>query len=232
MTDIVLATYNRPHLLVRTLERIAARTVALHRVIVVDDGSTDHTLSILGRLVPTVVDVLVPRPERLGIPATLRDLLTLTTSDPLVYTDDDVLCPRVEPDYLTRLLTEMKARPYLGVLALNSPQNHPSVGGDRRRIKGHDGEVTLCRNVAGRFTMIRRAVLESMLFPDGEGSPLKGLCIRAGQAGWGVGFLAHTYCQHLGDVSVRNGMEMSAELEMVRPVNDETLEPPEAYREC
>lgn len=219
MIDIVLATRDRPSLLARTLEHIAERTHTPHLVHVVFDGEPadkDATLYALGPL----VDRAHIRERQAGITATLRELLTLSESDPLVYTDDDVLCPLVAPDWLARLHHEMLLRPRLGILALNSPQNHPAVGGDRRRIYRRDGEITICRNVGGTFAAIRRAVLEGIAFPEGEPSPLKALCIRAGAAGWQVGYLTRTYCQHIGAVSVRNGVDMSAELALVAPAED------------
>ncbi len=230
--DIVISTRDRAELLSRTLTHIAERTSTPHAITVIDDGSKDCTPVVLGTFRQLgVVGTIQERLTSRGIPAALRESLSLTQSDPLVFTDDDVLCPKVAPDWLARLLAEMGKRPKLGILALNSPQNHPSVGGDRRRVFSRDGEVTLCRNVGGRFTLIRRAVLEAVSVPDGTASPMKLLCIQAGVAGFGVGYLTRTYCQHIGAVSVRNGLDMSHELALVAPVDDEALEPPVAYRE-
>ena len=49
MTDIsvVVPTYNRSHLIRETLDAILAQTHAPHEIIVVDDGSTDDTRTVL-----------------------------------------------------------------------------------------------------------------------------------------------------------------------------------------
>jgi glycosyltransferase involved in cell wall biosynthesis len=231
-TDIVISTYNREALLQRTLSTIAERTTTPHRITVIDDGSRDGTPILLADLRRRgIVAAIVQRTENRGIPAALRDLLSLTQSDPLIYTDDDVLCPKLEPDWLARLSWSMAQRPILGILALNSPQNHVKVKGDRRRIMRREGEVTLCRNVGARFTLIRRRVLEAVRVPDATVSPVKLLCIQAGAAGVEVGYLTATYCQHIGIVSVRNHVNMADELDLVRPVDANTLEPPSVYRD-
>jgi GT2 family glycosyltransferase len=229
-TDIVIATHNRFDLLKRTIGHLGARTRTPYRLHVIDDGSRDETPEFLYWLrAQGIVASIWRRAYRHGIAANLRELLSVAESDPLVYLDDDVLCPDVEPDWLSRMLTEMASRPSLGILGLNNPQAHPKVNGDSRRISHSDGEVTFCRNVGG-FVMLRRAVLEAVGIPDGLQSPLKSLCIQAGAAGFGVGYLTRTYCQHIGAVSVRQGCDWSAELALVTPLDDKTLEPPEAYR--
>lgn len=230
-TDIVIATYNRQALLTRTIANIFGRTRTPYRLHVVDDGSDGTLVFSLNSVgMAAAVTSFRSHERRFGIAANLRELLTVAESDPLVYVDDDVLCPDVEPDWLGRLLTEMNSRPKLGVLALNNPQAHPKVHGDSRRISHCDGEVTLCRNVGGTFMLLRRAVLESIYIPNGLQSPLKSLCVQAGAAGWGVGYLTRTYCQHIGAVSVRHGTDWSAELALVTPIDPLSLEPPLAYR--
>lgn len=224
MTDIVVATRDRRDLLMRTIVALTCRTRPPYRMTIIDDGSDPEVPSYL---IPwTVIRHEVP----LGIAANLRQLLAVTKSDPLVYTDDDVLCPYLEPDWLSQMLAEMEARPHLGILGLNNPQAHPSINGDSRRIAERDGEVTYCRNVGGQFVMFRRQVLEELSIGDGLQSPLKQLCIDAGSRTWRVGFMTNAYCQHIGEQSVRGGYDWSKELDRVRPVDDRTLEPPVEYR--
>lgn len=226
--DIVIATRNRVELLKRTLLHIVSRTRTPYRLHVIDDASTDETVdAIVGC---DLVASVLSHDRQLGIAANLRELLTVAKSDPLVYVDDDVLCPDVEPDWLARLLTEMESRPALGILGLNNPQAHPKVAGDTRRIRRRDGAVTLCRNIGGTFAMIRRAVLEAVKVPDGLQSPFKSLCIRVEASGYGSGYLTETYCQHIGATSTRRGSNWSADLALVAPLDARTLEPPEEYR--
>lgn len=223
MTDIVIATKNRAALLRKTIRYIRKRTTSPYRLTVIDDGSTDpDALELLSWL-----DRVVRRDRSEGIAANIRMLKTMDLSDPFVFTDDDVLCPRIDPDWLSRLSSRMSRSAMLGVLALNNPQDVP---GDTRRKTIESGEVSWCLNVGATFAMIDRACLDAVDVPDGLQSPFKHFCREAGEHGFGVGYLTRVYCQHIGSESVRRGVDMTRELRMVAPIDGDTLEPPEEFR--
>jgi len=123
-------------------------------------------------------------------------------SDPVVFTDDDVLCPDVSPDWLAQGLNAMKKWQALGILALNHP-------GANRRIIEDDGEVTLCRFVGGTFMFVRREFLRQWSlphFPDNFGiTPTTKRCHKAHALGWDIGFLSNVYCYHIGKHSEITG---------------------------
>jgi hypothetical protein len=228
MIDIVVTTCERLPLLQQTLAHIWQRTVTPYRLRVVDDVSTEGNAEYLraeyaaGR----VASIHLHR-RRVGIASHLRALEQITASDPVVVTDDDVLCPQLEPDWLARGLAALERFPDLGLLALNNPQcNLDGSRGPKTTMGG----VTLCRNVGATFLFVRRAVLAACRVADGERSPVKRLCLLAAAAGWQVGYLSDVYCQHIGSVSVRTRHDLSAALALVAPVNPYTLEPADEYK--
>jgi len=229
-TDIVIATQNRRALLKSTVGCIVERTHSSYRLMVIDDGSDREDAAYVQALRERRWVAYVLRRERpAGIAANLRQLLGVAKTDPFVFTDDDVLCPDVAPDWLARLQEAMACRPQLGILALNDPQ---CALNNSRGDLTPDGDVVMCRNVPGHLVLIRRAVLEAITVPDGVHSPVKRLCIDARNAGWQVGYLRDTYCQHIGRYSIRwHAKDYQSDLEQVLPVDGKTLEPPEAYRE-
>jgi hypothetical protein len=227
-TDIVVTTCERLDLLKRTLAYIWERTVTPYRLHVMDDASTEGNVGYLqdllaeGRLASTRL-----RKKRVGIVAQLKLVEKVARSDPVVFTDDDILCPRLEPDWLARGLEAMGRFPRLGLLALNTP------GCNVRHSRGEvtpRGVVSFCRNVPGSFVFARREVLATCMPAGNARSPVKVMCRNARKAGWRVGYLTEVYCQHIGVVSVRNGKDLSRDLDLVLPVDGETLEPPERYR--
>lgn len=223
VTDIVIATKDRAGLLRKTIRYIRQRTTSPYRLTVIDDGSQDdEALRLLSGL-----ERVVRKDISGGIASNLRMLRSMGLSDPLIFTDDDVLCPRLTPDWLSRLSSEMAARPSLGVLALNNPQDFPE---DTRRKVSSDGEVSLCLNVGATFAMIRSATLEAVNVQDGMQSPVKQFCRMAVAQGFGVGYLTRCYCQHIGSASVRRGVDIKRELRRVAPIDGDTLEPREEYR--
>jgi len=229
-TDIVVMTCERLECLMQTLRYIWDRTFTPYRLCVIDDASTEGNAAFVESLRDQgMLDDALLRTERAGISENLRMVEALTTSDPVVFTDDDILCPCLEPDWLARGLEAMEQYPELGLLALNNPQCN--VGGDKRRRKVEMGDlVTLCRNVPGSFVFVRRAVLAACCPPDGVQSPVKLMCRMARVRGWQVGYLTHVYCQHIGIRSVRAGKDLTGLAELVLPVDGKTLEPPEEFR--
>ncbi len=228
MTDIVVTTCERLPLLKQTLTYIWERTVTPYRLHVIDDASTEGNAEYLRALLREGrVATIHLRERRAGISRTLRGLLKVTASDPIVFTDDDILCPRLGPDWLARGLEAMAAFPELGLLALNSPQCNID---SKRRSAETVGGVTFCRNVPGSFVFARRSVLASCAPPDGVQSPVKWMCLKATATGWRIGYLTNVYCQHIGAVSVRNEKHLGPELDLVVPTNSDTLEPPDAYK--
>lgn len=227
-TDIVVTTCERLGLLKQTLAYIWERTETPYRLQVIDDASTEGNIPYLrslqaeGKIARARIHT-----RRVGISSHLRSLVKITQSDPVVFTDDDILCPKLEPDWLARGLAAMKQYADLGLLALNTPGcNVRHSRGDTRA----EGEVTFCRNVPGSFCFARRAVLATCAPPDGAPSPVKWMCKEATAAGWRVAYLTHVYAQHIGPTSMRSGRNWGRDLELVLPVDPDTLAPPEEYR--
>jgi len=228
VTDIVVMTCERLELLKRTLTYIRERTTTPYRLHVIDDGSTEGNAHYVSELLSEgkLASVLL-RSERAGISASLRSIGGMTTSDPVVFTDDDILCPRLDPDWLARGLEAMERYPDLGLLALNQPQCN---AGGKRGETTPGAPVTLCRNVPGSFVFARRVVLATCCPPNKVQSPVKEMCDLATGQGWQVGYLTHVYCQHIGSRSVRTGKNLVNLLELVPAIDGDTLEPPEEFR--
>lgn len=228
-TDIVVTTCDRLPLLKRTLEYIRERTSTLYRLHVIDDASTEGNAEYLREMLAEgMVDRIYLHTRRVGVASHLRALLEITSSDPVVFCDDDILCPRLEPDWLEQGLAAMRRWPALWLLALNNPQCNI---GDRRHIRKRGEVVTLCLNVGGTFLFARRAALAAEHIPaDGTKSAVRALSLAVGAAGGKVGYLTQVYCQHIGVTSARNRLNLARQLDRVRPVDPDTLEPADAYK--
>ena len=155
-TDIVVTTCDRVSLLKNTIVHILQRTASdSFNLTVIDDASKDGTQEYLRHMQFKSIFLK----ERVGIPAHLRSMLNLTTSDPIVFTDDDILCPKLDPDWLVRGLNAMETYPKLGILALNLPQCNID---NKRKLIQAGPEVSICHYVGGSFVFIRRRVLKKL----------------------------------------------------------------------
>lgn len=235
-TDIVITTCERLPLLKRTLSHIWERTTSPYRLHVIDDASTGENAKYLkGLEAEGRIDSLLLRKERSGVAANLLAIPGITQSDPLVFSDDDILCPELDPDWLSQGLEAMRTHQRFGMLALNNPQ--ADLGKSRKIYASEvDGVVTRCRNVGGTFVFIRRSVLETYPRPDTRPyvgkpwGPIHRLCLFVAHKGYQVGYLTHVYCQHIGATSILRGDNCQNELNTVLPVDDRTLAPPKKYR--
>jgi len=223
ITDIVMTTRNRPDYLRQTRERLFKATRSPYALHLIDDASTDpFTVEYLldqyhaGRFAS-----LTLRRERVGIMANKNLCTWLSLSDPFVIVADDILCPDIEPDWLARGLTAMKARPKLGELALNHPGAH-------RINEDSDDEVTYCKCIADTFGFIRRKAIEGWHIPHYRGNFGEGHDVMRSnylrKAGWRVGYLTDVFCYHIGrDSSIAPGRKYGGPFIPVK--NWDTLEP-------
>lgn len=239
-TDIVVDTLNRLPELQRTLETIIERTASPYRLHVIDDASTEGNQAYLREMQSAgKIETLTLRTERLGIPANWNQAARTGDSEIVIYTNGDVLCPRLEGkcDWIIWGLGAMARYPDLGLLSLNSPMCTKNRGW--RVIERRSGVVIVDR-VPSFFLFARRDLMQQIIIPD-VGGKLAGIPItedckkidrawsQAAQAcGFVVGYLARVYCHHIGLQSVRTGRDLSRW--DVPPLDGETLVPPEEYR--
>jgi len=226
--DIVVTTRNRLDYLEKTLTHIFERTRSDYDLHIIDDASEEENQPYLLELYRLgKIHTLTLRRERCGAMANLNLGAWSALSDPVVFTDDDVLCPDLSPDWLSQGITAMRRRKNqnLGLLALNHPGAH-------RRIIEDDGEVTKCRFIGGTFMFVRRKFLRQWSLPhfrDNYGiTPTTKRCHKAHQLGWDIGFLSNVYCYHIGHQSEITGQPYGGAF--IPPVSWETLEPPEKVK--
>ena len=222
-TDILVTTRGRLEYLQQTLEHIYARTRASYRLHVVDDcsGNVDwlEREFAAGR-----IHHLYLRGEHVGAMANQNLLAWGSFSDPVVLTDDDVLCPDVEPDWLSRGLSAMESHKEVGMLALH----HPGA-----KLKGYkvSREVTYCESLGGTFLFIRRDVLLKCPQHHERGNldrPMAPRCEAVRNAGFKIAYLTRTYCYHVGQHSALSGNKYRGRF--IQPDDWKTLEPPERWR--
>jgi hypothetical protein len=238
MTDIVLCTKDRLPVLKRMLDYLFERTTSPYRLFVIDDASQDGTVGYLvslraqGKLAGLT---LRSRSEPIG--TNWNAAPQLARSDVMVFTDDDILCPKLQPDWLAQGLEMMRRYPKLGMLSLNNPTCHAV-----RAIKvlKRAGAITICDRVGAHLALIRREVMIRVVIPN-VGERLGGVTISATSngldrawsnaihaQGYAVAYLARVYCEHIGNESVRNGRNLNRR--HVTPMDGDTLEPPAMFR--
>jgi glycosyltransferase involved in cell wall biosynthesis len=90
LVSVIVPTFNRAHMLERTLESIVAQTYEEIEIVVVDDGSTDDTTEVVSSLSRQVGRAVVYRKqENRGCAAARNKGLELATGDLIAFLDSD-----------------------------------------------------------------------------------------------------------------------------------------------
>jgi glycosyltransferase involved in cell wall biosynthesis len=186
--SLVIPCYNQGTYLGDCLESLARQTLAPHEIIIVDDGSTDDSLTVIQAIAAATpcVRVLVNQQNRGAIPTLQRGLDAARS--PLVYfaaADDWVL-----PGFFQRATDELDANPHVGLFCseavlIDGPSRRPfgirpitrpvpnaqAVGPDELRhlLRHSDNWILTGSSVFRRECVIRAGGFDETLgsFADG-----------------------------------------------------------------
>lgn len=115
LVSVVIPTYNRASVLSAALESVLAQTYPATEIVVVDDGSTDETRTILNRYADRVRQVTI---EHSGSPAVARNVgLRHVTGTYIAFLDSDDYWL---PTKLARQVAAMEADPQLALVSTNA----------------------------------------------------------------------------------------------------------------
>jgi len=132
--SVVIPTYNREHLLERSLESVLGQTLAADEIIVVDDGSTDNTASTLKSMHPEVKliqqdNLGVSAARNAGISAARHDWIALLDSDDIWHKNKlerQITALNNAPEYLLCHSDEIWIR---NGVRVNQMNKHKKAGG-------------------------------------------------------------------------------------------------------
>jgi Predicted glycosyltransferases len=245
MIDIYLTSFYRKSMTAETVakihERTAPGTFQLH---IFDNGSDKETRDFLygllesGKIVSLHLD---SRNTGFLYNKIVYHAMTESFSPYYVVTDNDILPPKLEPDWLQQMIAVMDRYPQMAFLV---PQLPPVC---LQMPLGIDGEVVYCGAVGNTFKLVRRAAIEldkieQRLDTVGDDNILSQVMRNTG---WKVGFCRNIYCFHTGQCKdwgyTREQILMDRRRPeygkpyMYDPLSTDTYEPPkclQAYEQC
>jgi|OM-RGC.v1.010594941 Glycosyltransferases, probably involved in cell wall biogenesis len=200
MIDIAVLTYNRRRLSETMLRELARRTSHTpHRVIVVDNGSTDETPEMLEVLWDEgLVNDLILLPENTGTHWGRNVGLARVTSDLFVSTDDDIVPENVRDgtDWLAKLVALMEERPELAALACRP---HVMIGDNVYRMFEDAPPVRKRGHVGGALRLMRTQAVRDVGGWQNVKRPKRDneeryICGKLKRAGWWVGYARDVRC--------------------------------------
>ncbi len=132
--SVVIPTYNRVHLLERSLDSALGQTLAADEIIVVDDGSTDNTVATLKSMYPEVKliqqdNLGVSAARNTGISAARHEWIALLDSDDVWHENKlerQITALKDAPEYLICHSDEIWIR---NGVRVNQMNKHKKAGG-------------------------------------------------------------------------------------------------------
>ena len=161
MVSVIIPTYNRAHLLPRCLDSVLAQTLEPDEIIVVDDGSTDSTQSLVRRGYPRIT--LITQKNR-GVSAARNVGIRAARGEWLAFLDSD---DAWLPEKLARQMETVAADAGCNVVHTDEIwiRNGIRVNPQRKHRK-YDGSIfkrclPLCA-ISPSSVMIRRGVFDTV----------------------------------------------------------------------
>lgn len=187
MFSIVIPTHNRVRLLLDCLEALLQQTLPAHEIIVVDDGSTDNTATMVQAKFPMVIYL---HQSNTGPAAARNRGLAIAAAEFVAFTDDDCAPPA---NWLARLADGFRRHPVVigvgGALLATPAMRHINLlaryeafmartihgAADHEVIGGFECPAGGTNNIAYRAAALRSigGFDEAFPYPAGEDADLK-----------------------------------------------------------
>lgn len=189
MVDIFIATYLRQQFTKETLQYLKERTKYPHRLVILDNGGNEEFKD--------QVDYYVGFSQNIGIHGLWNTALALATTDYFITTDNDLLVPDLDPDWLTQLVGIMNKNPEYGAVSL-----HPHIFIGAAGIDPSEPSDVVERNMCGAVLRImrREAVQKSggwlHQIEAGRNHEERTICSQLQTAGYKVGITPRIRAYH------------------------------------
>lgn len=206
MIDIVMVSWKRENYTINAVEHLVKRTTVPFRLILVINEydmfkSAEMMADITGRLLVQRPEIpkewlVLANPENLGLEVALNQGLKHVRSDLFISTDNDILCPKMDPCWLKQLLSLMEDHRAFAAIALRT---HIFVA-DGNFFHGRKELVVERSHVGGSLRAMRTSAVravEGWAGRPGRGAEERDICGKLRKANWKVGYSNYIRCYHM-----------------------------------
>jgi glycosyltransferase involved in cell wall biosynthesis len=156
LVSIVLPTYNRADLILESVESCLAQTYSNIELLVVDDGSTDHTPDVLRQVAQRDSRVRYLRQDNARLPAALNTGFRAARGELWTWTSDD---NAYQPEAIQVMAGYLRDHPDIGLVYCDYEVINDR--GERVKISHRKPpETILKKNPIGACFLYRRSVAE------------------------------------------------------------------------
>ena len=187
--NIFITAYLRQDFTRKCIQYLKERTKTPYTLFLLDNGGNSEFRK--------DVDYYVGFGQNMGIHAAWNTALALSTTDYFITTDNDLLVPDLEPDWLSQMIKFMDERPDYGAISL-----HPHIFIGAAGIDPKDEDVKE-RNMCGAvFRIMRTAAVKQAGGWENKIDPQRNheertICSRLQGVGYKVGIASRIRAYHL-----------------------------------
>lgn len=190
MIPIFITAYLRQEFTRKCLKYLKERTSTSHKIILLDNGGNEEFKD--------QVDYYVGFNKNVGIHAAWNTAFALADNEYFITTDNDILAPNLNPDWLSQLIGIMDKNPEYGAISLHPHVFIGAVGLDP--LSALDVEE---RNMCGAVLRVlrRSAVMKAGGWENkleaGRNHEERTICSRLQTAGYKVGITPRLRAYHM-----------------------------------
>jgi len=188
-TDIFITTFQRQKFTKETLEFLRDRTKSPYRLFLIDNGGNEEFKD--------WVDYYIGINKNIGIHGAWNLALSLAESEYFITSDNDILVPKHDPDWLSQMSKFMDERPDYAAISL-----HPHIFIGAAGIDPKDPSDVIERNMCGavmrmmRTQAVRDAGGWEHKIEAGRNHEERTICSRLQTAGYKVGITSRLRAYH------------------------------------
>ena len=192
MIDIFILTYERQEFARKCIQYLKERTRSSYRLFVIDNGGNSELAK------DPNVFLYVGLSANVGVHAAWNIALSMAESEFFITCDPDVLCPDLDPDWLSQLEKFMVERPDYGAISL-----HPHVFIGAAGIDPNEPADVVERNMCGavlrmmRTEDVRKAGGWEHKIEAGRNHEERTICSRLQAIGKKVGICSRLRAYHM-----------------------------------
>jgi len=191
---IFITSWFRPDFTYRVIREIKDRTKTPHEIHVLDNGSNEETVEmLLGMFRWGTIQSLSLNSRNTGClyGKIVFHAMTEEDDDFYVVTDNDIIPPRLSPDWLEQMLEIMRKHPDIGVLA----QQMPPVW--LQAPYAYEDNVAFCQAVGNTFKVVRRKAFPALPQRMESYGDDAEACKEMAAKGWKSAFARNIFCYNL-----------------------------------
>jgi cellulose synthase/poly-beta-1,6-N-acetylglucosamine synthase-like glycosyltransferase len=237
MIDIYLTSFFRKNFTEETINKIHERTaVGTFQIHVFDNNSDSETKQFLYQLLDEkkIVSLhLDSRNTGCLYNKLVFHAMTETSNEYYVVSDNDIFPPKLNPDWLSKMITIMDKHPELAFLTPQLPPIDLQMPYEKKE------DIVYCKAVGNTFKLVRRNAIdvddiEQKLNTFGDDGWIS---ILVRKKGWKIAFCRNIFCWHAGQCENWGYKLEEIELDARKvgygkpfiyvPINEDTYEPPD-----